>query len=212
MSRELMVKVCGLRNMENVKAIAELGIAYAGFVFYSGSSRYVANEPDFEIPADLKVSCTPVAVFVDESLEVVSTVVKRFAFDVIQLHGKESAEYCQSLKSSFTGIKIIKALSFDENFDFSRQRRFEGVCDYFLFDSSGGGSGRKFDWRVLENYRGNIPYFLSGGIGPSDTTSIREFSEIAEKLCGVDINSRFETGPGIKSVEKVKEFLEEIRR
>lgn len=111
-------------------------------------------------------------------------------------------------------IQIIKVFSVDNTFDFSKTKKYESVCDYFLFDTKGkerGGNGIAFNWELLNKYHGKKLFFLSGGIGPEDGTS--EIKKINHpKLYGVDINSRFESEPGLKDVEAVEKFVNEIRK
>jgi phosphoribosylanthranilate isomerase len=136
---------------------------------------------------------------------------QNWKLDVAQLHGNESPQYCSQIKDS--GITVFKAFSVDESFDFATLKAYSGVCDYFLFDTKGrlpGGTGQKFNWQLLENYRGDVPFFLSGGIDPDDVDAIRDFQH--PQLFGIDINSCFEISPGIKDAGKVNKFIDEIRK
>ena len=131
--------------------------------------------------------------------------------EVIQLHGKESPEFCKQLKQA--GFIVIKAFSVDELFDFITLKAFIGSCDLFLFDTKSllpGGTGKKFNWQLLNNYQLDIPFFLSGGIGPDDLNVIRELSH--PQLFGIDINSGFEVSPALKDIEKVGIFISKIRQ
>ena len=198
-----LVKVCGMRDAENIREVEALGIDLMGFIFWPKSGRYVS-----ERPAYLPTNCKRVGVFVDEDIETVKRIADDYALDYIQLHGHESPEYCAQLK----GLKLIKAFNIATTEDFKQTEPYTGIVDYFLFDTKGksvGGNGEKFDWSVLSAYDGNTPFLLSGGIGPDDAEVLTShFSPLTSKKCvGIDLNSRFEIAPGLKDINKLKEFL-----
>jgi phosphoribosylanthranilate isomerase len=206
----LKIKVCGMSDPLNVKEIAETNPDYMGFIFYPGSPRYVGVEPDSSLFHSIPDSITKTGVFVNEEPEKISDLTQIAGLDLIQLHGNESPEYCSLLKSS--GLKIMKAFSIGEEFDFEKIRPYMPYCEYFLFDTKTdkpGGSGRKFRWEKLTGYCLDRPFFLSGGIGPEDSALI--LTIMNRGLFGVDINSGFEISPGIKNVALVKIFLDEIK-
>ena len=199
----MMVKVCGMREAENIREVEALGIDLMGFIFWPKSGRYVS-----ERPAYLPTNCKRVGVFVDEDIETVKRIAEDYALDYIQLHGHESPEYCAQLK----GLKLIKAFNIATTEDFKQTEPYTGIVDYFLFDTKGksvGGNGEKFDWSVLSAYDGNTPFLLSGGIGPDDAEVLTShFSPLTSKKCvGIDLNSRFEIAPGLKDINKLKDFL-----
>jgi len=192
-----------MRDAENICEVEALGIDLMGFIFWPKSSRYVS-----ERPAYLPTNCKRVGVFVDEDIETVKRIAEDYALDYIQLHGHELADYCAQLK----GLKLIKAISVSGQDDIVTYKTYEGLVDYFLFDTkcpSVGGSGRQFDWTVLSAYDGNTPFLLSGGIGPDDAEVLTShFSPLTSKKCaGIDLNSRFEIAPGLKDINKLKDFL-----
>ena len=198
-----LVKVCGMRDAENIREVEALGIDLMGFIFWPKSSRYVS-----ERPAYLPTNCKRVGVFVDEDIETVKRIAEDYALDYIQLHGHELADYCAQLR----GFKLIKAFNIATTEDFKQTEPYTGIVDYFLFDTKGksvGGNGEKFDWSVLSAYDGNTPFLLSGGIGPDDAEVLTShFSPLTSKKCvGIDLNSRFEIAPGLKDINKLKEFL-----
>ena len=198
-----LVKVCGMRDAENIREVEALGIDLMGFIFWPKSSRYVS-----ERPAYLPTNCKRVGVFVDEDIETVKRIAEDYVLDYIQLHGHESPEYCAQLK----GLKLIKAFNIATTEDFKQTEPYTGIVDYFLFDTKGksvGGNGEKFDWSVLSAYDGNTPFLLSGGIGPDDAEVLTShFSPLTSKKCvGIDLNSRFEIAPGLKDINKLKDFL-----
>lgn len=193
------VKVCGMREAENIRKVEALGIDLMGFIFWPKSSRYVS-----ERPAYLPTKCKRVGVFVDEDIETVRRIADDYALDYIQLHGHESRAYCAQLK----GLKLIKAISVSGEDDIATYKTYEGLVDYFLFDTkcpSVGGSGQQFDWTVLADYVGETPFLLSGGIGPDDAKRVKASHH--SKCIGIDLNSRFEIAPGVKDINKLKDFL-----
>jgi phosphoribosylanthranilate isomerase len=210
-----MIKVCGMRNAENIRAVEALGIDLMGFIFWTKSSRYVS-----ERPAYLPTKCKRVGVFVDEDIETVKRIADEYALDYIQLHGHESPDYIRALRvvDGFpVDIHLIKAISVSGRDDIATYKSYEGLVDYFLFDTkcpSVGGSGQQFDWSVLSAYDGNTPFLLSGGIGPDDAPRLRALSVLdgfpVEKCAGIDLNSRFELAPGLKDVTALQKFLNEF--
>ena len=199
----MMIKVCGMRDAENIREVEALGIDLMGFIFWPKSSRYVSKKPGY-----LPTNCKRVGVFVDEDIEKVRHIADDYALDYIQLHGHESPDYCVQLK----GMYLIKAFNIATKEDLEATNPYEGLVDYFLFDTKGksvGGNGEKFDWTVLEAYQDNTPFLLSGGIGPDDAERVKAFHH--PKCIGIDLNSRFETAPAIKDINKLKEFIKTVR-
>jgi len=199
-----------MRDPENISGVVAALPDYLGFIFYPKSKRFVGFEPAAKVLAIVPDSVRKVGVFVDEIPEKMLEICRNCKVDVAQLHGHETPGYCQQIQDS--GITVFKAFSVDEQFDFERLNEYSGVCDYFLFDTKGqlpGGTGQKFNWQLLENYKGDVPFFLSGGIGPEDIDVIKQFSH--PQLFGIDINSGFEIEPALKDLEKVNSFIEEIR-
>lgn len=200
-----------MKYLDNMEAVAALQPDYLGFIFWEPSSRYF-NGKMGAISKNIK----KVGVFVDADLDYVLEKINQYSLDVVQLHGKESPEFCKGLRNSNLGLKgkqpqIIKVFSIKDSFNFSVITPFEKVCDYFLFDTKGklpGGNGYTFNWSVLENYPSTKPYFLSGGIGIKDTEKVKAFLKTsASKYCvALDVNSSFEIEPGLKNIEKLKEF------
>ena len=203
-----MIKVCGMRDAENIRAVEALGVDMMGFIFWPKSCRYVVERPTY-----LPTKCKRVGVFVDEDIEQVKRIADEYALDFIQLHGHENPDYCAQLK----GMHLIKAISVSGRDDIATYKAYEGLVDYFLFDTkcpSVGGSGQQFDWSVLSAYDGDTPFLLSGGIGPHDAPRLRQAFALdgfpVEKCVGIDLNSRFELSPGLKDVNKLKEFIKEL--
>lgn len=197
----MKIKVCGMRDTENISGLLNLKPDYIGFIFYDKSKRFVADFPQIDIPSSTKKA----GVFVNEKIDEIVEKVIRHKLDFVQLHGDETSEYCEKL--TVHKIKIIKAFSVDENFDFSATLPFEKYVSLFLFDTKGknyGGNGIKFNWELLQNYKGKTPFLLSGGITKNDAKGIKKFNHPA--FLGVDINSGFELEPALKNINEIKEF------
>lgn len=205
----MKIKVCGMNDPANASRIAGLPIDYMGFIFYSGSKRYVGATPDESLFTIIPGRILKTGIFVEAELSMITDSARRYHLDLIQLHGNESVDYCRSLYKA--GQKIIKAFGIDSRFDFNTLDAYLDVCDFFLFDYTTGndaGSGLKFDWRKIEEYQAGKAFFLSGGIGPDDAELIKKIKH--KDLYGVDINSRFEISPGLKDIKKVESFIKKL--
>ena len=203
------LKVCGMKYENNITQVAALQPDYLGFIFYKKSTRHF-NSSIPELPESIK----KVGVFVDENVEDVVKQINKHQLQAIQLHGKESPEYCHALRD--TELEIIKVFSIKDEFNFEVLKPYEDVCDYFLFDTKGklpGGNGYIFDWNVLNNYPSTKPFFLSGGIGLDQIEDIKKFIQSkASKYCyALDVNSKFEIEPGLKSIEELKVFKQNLK-
>lgn len=199
----MIVKVCGMRDAENIRQLETLGIDWMGMIFWPKSKRYVSMPPVY-LPQHVR----KVGVFVDASLDAIRQHVEDYQLDIVQLHGQESPETLKTLKP----LTLIKAFNIATPEDLQKTEPYEGLADYFLFDTKGksvGGNGEKFDWSVLDSYQGETPFLLSGGIGSEDAQDVKTFHH--PKCIGIDLNSRFETEPGLKDITKLKQFLEAIR-
>ena len=200
----MIIKTCGMRDADNIRAVSELRIDWMGFIFWAPSSRYVSEKPTF-LPTRQK----RVGVFVDARIEEVKSKADEYALDLIQLHGSESPAFCERLKAN-SRQQLIKAFNIATQEDLEQTIPYEGLVDYFLFDTKAkmvGGNGTQFDWSVLSAYQGNTPFLLSGGIGPDDAEKVRNFHH--PQLAGIDLNSRFELSPALKDIEKLKQFITE---
>lgn len=206
MNKYLNIKVCGMKKKSNILEIETLTPNYIGFIFYNYSIRYVGNT--FIVPNLVK--CKKVGVFVNDLEKNIldKSIINKL--DFIQLHGNESPNYCYNIMKK--GIKIIKAFGINEAFNFNEINPFKDICSYFLFDNKTinyGGSGKKFNWKKINEYNIKIPFFISGGISIDDIEDILAISH--PYFFGIDINSQFETLPGIKEFNKVKKFIQKIR-
>lgn len=205
----MIIKVCGIKYRENLLDLLEESVDMIGFNFYPESVRYVDDIQDVKSALHLiPNSVKKVGVFVNADSEEIMRSADRFSLDYIQLHGDESPEQVEILNRKY---KVIKVFRVDKHFDFESTNSFIG-CPFFLFDtrtSAFGGSGRKFDWNVLSQYKGTTPFLLSGGIGPEDVNFISEFSHPA--FVGIDINSKFEYSPAMKDIKSISEFIYSIK-
>ena len=202
----MKLKVCGMRELENISALSELNPNYIGFIFWSESSRFVDKKTP---PLDKKIIKT--GVFVDATFDYILTKIKDHQLDAVQLHGQESCSYCKVIKDY--GLKVIKSFSIKNTFDFNTLKDYENSCDYYLFDTKGklpGGNGFSFDWNILNEYPSQKPFFLSGGIGVDNLNEIKKLVKTKLPIHAIDVNSKFETAPGNKNIELLKKFKKEI--
>ena len=204
MNTSLKIKICGMKFLGNIQAVAALHPDFMGFIFYPRSPRY-AEPLDISALNALPSSIKKIGVFVNENLENILTIVYKYKLDGVQLHGTELVGMCKELREA--GLIVIKAFPIAEAYNFKVTKAYEGTCDYFLFDTrtdTYGGSGVKFNWKMLDEYKGETPFLLSGGIAPDDAEAILKIKH--PKFAGVDLNSKFEISPGLKDVELLKQF------
>lgn len=222
----MLIKVCGMRDAENIHAVESLGVDMIGMIFVPRSPRCVAMQSSLAgiLPDNASVSLLAdthspscVGVFVDDMPQRIMACVYNFSLDYVQLHGHESRTLIENLRATIDpdirpGVKIIKAISVAEADDLRATDEYEDAVDLFLFDTkcaTAGGSGRQFDWSLLNSYHGKTPFLLSGGIGPDDVAAVRAFGH--PQCVGIDVNSRFETEPGMKDVDRLRAFIEAVR-
>ena len=212
-----------MRDADNIRDISALGVDMIGLIFYPPSPRYVQQFssgagiiPDYA--PDMGKTPLRVGVFVDDMPQNIVTRVYNYKLDYIQLHGNEPRETLENLRATIDPdikpkIKIIKAISVSSAEDIKKYKEYVGAADLFLFDTkckTVGGSGEQFDWQVLQAYDGDVPFLLSGGIGPDDAERIKNFHH--PKCIGIDLNSKFEIEPALKNVVKLKQFLVKVKR
>lgn len=205
----MKVKICGMRDAENIKEIAALKPNYLGFIFYKSSPRNCFGI-DPAVIASLPESIKPVMVSVDMTENEVLEAAGRYGFSIAQLHGNESPDLCRHLRSK--GIKIMKAIGIHSHESLETIKKYKGAVDLFLLDTgtpTKGGSGKKFNWDLLNEYNADEPFILSGGIGPEDAETILALRH--PKFDGIDLNSRFETSPGIKNAPLLHRFLSSLK-
>lgn len=199
-----------MRDSNNIRKVEALGIDWMGFIFYEKSPRNVTNIPNY-LPDNVK----RVGVFVDADKQVILQKSKEMQLDMIQLHGNESYRQCSQLKETlsleYRSIPLIKVFHLNTLEDLCATEQYSSICDYYLFDTpcpTGGGSGNMFDWQLLNYYKGETPFILSGGIGLESIPALRNFKH--PQYIGIDINSCFETIPAIKDTEKIELFIKEL--
>ena len=205
-----LLKICGMKH--NITEVAILQPDYLGFIFYENSPRFF----DGEIPS-LPLGIKKVGVFVDEKISKVIELSIKYSLDVIQLHGNESKEYVLDLQAYLVlynpNVLVWKVFGVDDNFDFKQLSIFENKVDKFLFDTKGkekGGNGFTFNWDILKNYPSKKPFILSGGIGLEDIDALKELLKTDLPIYAIDVNSKFEIEPGLKIIEDLKKFKNEL--
>lgn len=207
---KLKLKVCGQKYFSNVLAVSELKPDYLGFIFYPESPRYMGAMID---PKHLRLipdTIKKVGVFVNASVDEIHVTAKKYQLDAIQLHGDETVAFCAEIQK--LGYPVWKAFRIGNSFDFETIKIYEPYVSLFVFDSAGnrfGGHGVSFDWEKLNNYYGNIPFFLSGGISPENRAVASKIKH--PKMVGLDVNSKFEIIPGLKSISLLTELIQENR-
>ncbi len=204
---DMIIKVCGLKNPDNIAQIRELDIDWMGMIFYPNSPRHVTEALD-GVSFNGKER---IGVFVNESVDSIRNAIFRYGLTMIQLHGDEPPGFCDQIRR--LGMKVVKAVPLYAQEDLGAVASYEGTVDYILLDTKTkvkGGSGQKFDWSLLNHYDSSLPFLLSGGIGPDDVEDILLVEH--PRLCGVDLNSQFELEPGLKNVELLRGFVERLRK
>lgn len=204
----MKIKVCGLREAENIKAVTALRPDYIGFIRYDRSPRY-AGDLDATVLNSLPETIIKTGVFVNESADNIQQLIDQYNLTAVQLHGNESADFAASFKNK---VVVLKAFGVDSYFDFGQLENYVNKVDFFLFDTKTvmhGGSGESFDWKVLDNYKLDVPFFLSGGLSLDNLEEVKNIKH--PQFYGVDLNSRFETSPGMKDIEKLKKAFALIK-
>ena len=209
------IKVCGMTLPEQVNALDEMGVDIAGFIFYDKSPRFMRNKISAEKMRKIGGRIAKVGVFVNEDYEKLMKTVEDYRLDMVQLHGDESERFCEKVANYVTTIKAFR-LSENDPIEWMI-RPFHDGSDMYMFDTLGsgyGGTGKKFNWNLLKDVNINKLFFLSGGIEPGDEERLVEFMklETAKKLFAIDINSRFEVTAGVKDINKVKSFVQNLKR
>jgi phosphoribosylanthranilate isomerase len=201
--KSLKIKVCGMTLQQNVDGLEALDVDYIGNIFYAKSSRSIHDVVDS--------NAIKVGVFVKESIDVIASQVKEHGLSVVQLHGGELNEFCALVKE--LGVEVWKVFSVDDDFNFKELKNYPNA-DLFLFDTKSpkhGGTGVKFNWELLNKIDNESPksYLISGGIGAGDAKEIKNLK--LNNLIGLDLNSKFESAPGVKNLDLIKEFLKELK-
>jgi phosphoribosylanthranilate isomerase len=199
-------KICGLSNFKNIKDVSELNPDYMGFIFWEKSLRFINNSTP-----NLTSNIKKTGVFVDQSIDYIENKIKEHKLQAVQLHGKETPDYCDLINQ--LGVETIKAFSVSEGFNFKNLKSYEKYCNFYLFDTKGklpGGNGFSFDWKILKNYLSDKPFFLSGGIGLEHIKEIRELLTTDLPIYAIDVNSKFEIIPGKKKIKELSQFKRKL--
>ena len=208
--RASRIKVCGMTSLDQMHQLGDMGVQFAGMIFYHKSPRFVMRHLKGHEVKKAKLKVFKIGVFVNASHDEVMNHVDNFGLDMVQLHGDETPYYCSKLSDY---ISVIKAFRITDDCDVEwKTRNYKEDTDMYMFDTDGagyGGTGKKFNWSKLQGIDVNKPFFLSGGIEPGDCASIKEFihQPVAKDLFAIDINSKFETSPGVKDMDKVRGFV-----
>lgn len=210
----MQIKVCGMTQIAQVNALNDLNVDFVGFIFYEKSPRYVLNHLAENDIKNIGGSFKKAGVFVNADKDFIFKTIENCGLDLVQLHGDESPELCKTVSA---GTTVVKAFGINNIFDSERNiNEYSGSVDYFMFDTASknyGGTGKKFDWDQLRKLRVQKPYFLSGGIDENDVTDIHSLTktDAGKHLFSLDINSRFETAPGVKDIDKIGRFLKQLK-
>jgi phosphoribosylanthranilate isomerase len=215
----MRLKVCGMTQYEQVLKLEELQVAFGGFIYYPKSPRYALRHlTTSQIKAFKHIN--KVGVFVNPTAEEVLYMIDECRLHMVQLHGDETPKFCERIADYISVVKAFR-IGAGENLEYKIAPYME-VCDMFLFDTAPaakgtethyGGTGQKFNWSLLRNVEVGKPYFLSGGIGPDDVADVKAFAEgpAGKALFALDVNSRFETSPGIKDMPLIEKFIKELQ-
>ena len=208
-----LIKVCGITQLKQLQQLDGLNIDFAGLNFYKGSPRYIVDKILKEQIKEADFDIKKVGVFVDSSYDDIMTIIEDYNLDVVQLHGNETPSLCRELSNDTEVIKVFRVDGNNKSID-ELVKDYDDVCDYYLFDAGGqketlGGTGVKFDWDILLKAKIEKPFFLSGGIGPDDVNKIKAFKH--PDFFAIDINSKFETAPGVKDMAKLLKFIKELK-
>ena len=211
------LKVCGLTKMDQIQELISLNTDFLGFIFYEKSPRFVLNHLSLEGISAINHQ-GKVGVFVNETIEKIVEISEKSNLNFIQLHGDEDEEFVKKLRLSLSkNIKIIKVIRIGNDFEkfkneISKISNLKSQISNLLFDTDSkafGGTGKTFDWQILNEIEIPIPYFLSGGIS---LENIHQLSTINHQPLALDINSKFEIEPGNKNLEKIKKFTQIVNK
>ncbi len=205
------IKVCGITQFKQLQQLEALNIDYAGLIFYKDSPRYMGDKIPGKQVKEADFDIKKVGVFVNPSYSDLLDAIDEYGLDILQLHGNETPEMCEELSAEVEVIKAFR-IAGDESINIDEMvRPYDAACDFYLFDTAGlkesfGGTGQQFDWGILKKAKIEKPFFLSGGIGTDDVQKVRSFKH--PDFFAIDINSKFETAPGVKDMAAILKFLQ----
>ncbi|WP_213278617.1 phosphoribosylanthranilate isomerase [Chryseobacterium indologenes] len=211
------LKVCGLTQLSQIQELMAMNVDFLGFIFYEKSPRYVLNHLNLEEISAINHQ-GKTGVFVNEKAEVILQIVQKAGLNFVQLHGDESYRFIAGLRQKLDPeVKIIKVIRIGNNDSATKNKILQTfsqqseTCNlspitYYLFDTDGkafGGTGKQFDWTLLNDLKIPLPYFLSGGISEEN---IGDIEDLQQQPFALDINSKFEIEPGNKNIDRIKKF------
>ena len=205
------IKVCGITQFKQLQQLEALNIDYAGLIFYKDSPRYMGDKLSAKEVKQADFDLKKVGVFVNPSYSELLDAIDEYGLDIVQLHGNETPEMCEELSAEVEVIKAFR-IAGDQSINIDEMvMPYDAACDFYLFDTAGlkesfGGTGQQFDWSILKKAKIEKPFFLSGGIGPDDAKKVKAFSHL--DFFAIDINSKFETAPGVKDMGAILKFLQ----
>lgn len=207
------IKVCGITQFKQLQQLEALNVDYAGLIFYKDSPRYMGEKLSGKEVKGADFDLKKVGVFVNPSYSDLLDAIDEYGLDIVQLHGNETPEMCEELSEEVEVIKAFRIEDSNVNID-KMVEPYDAVCDYYLFDTAGlkesfGGTGRQFDWSILNKAKIEKPFFLSGGIGPGDAAKVKAFKH--PDFFAIDVNSKFETEPGVKDMAELLKFLQAFK-
>ena len=210
----LSIKICGLRTPEAVDRAVALGATHLGFIFFEKSPRNIFAEDAARLADRVRGKAKIVAVTVDADNEELDDIIQTLNPDVLQFHGRESADHLLTIKSIY-GLEVMKALSISQSDDLRKTEAYIGIADRFLFDAKApkgselpGGNGVSFDWTIMDALDDDIDYMLSGGLNKDNVGKALEMT----RATGLDVSSGVETSPGVKDLDMMDAFFESVRK
>jgi len=210
------IKVCGITQLKQLQQLDGLNIDFAGLIFHKESPRYVVGKISKEELQSTDFDVKKVGVFVNADYDEIMEAVDDYGLDVVQLHGQESPELCEQLSDD---VEVIKTFSITDGLSSlmidEMVAEYDDVCDYYLFDTAGkngeaGGTGIKFDWKLISKSKIEKPFFLSGGIGVDDAAKVKSFKH--PDYFGIDVNSKLEKSPGVKDMALVLQLKQGLKK
>lgn len=207
--RSLKLKVCGMRETANIADVGALRPDYLGFIFVPSSPRFVGdtlNPDEISLPSTIQ----RIGVFKDAPISEVVKHSQAFRLHGVQLHGSETPEYMRALRDELPSILIIKAVNVQTSDDISSLSVKGETPDIFLLDSKSPGSGMRFDWDLLAHYQAPVGFMLAGGLDVDDIPKLLALADRFPQMVGIDINSKVESAPGLKDVQKIEEVVRRL--
>ena len=207
------VKICGLTSPEAIEGAAQAGATYGGLVFYEKSPRHLSLAKAREVALAAPPGFAKVALVVNPQDAFLEEMLSQVPIDILQLHGAEQPQRVQQIKQS-TGLPIMKALGIATAQDLHEIDRYAEICDQLLIDAKPapgaklpGGNGLAFDWQLLENHTWKIPWMLAGGLTPENVAQAIRVTQARQ----IDVSSGVESAPGLKDMDKMRNFVAQAR-